>query len=527
MSDANESSRNAWTYVLLCLAAAGPIFQAVNFLSSGLAILSGAYARVALLLVIVAGSSVAASLLVRQTRAGSRVLAHSAGARRAAALLLTIDLALVLALGVAWAVVAHESGPPEPITLPEDAFGIALAPFGEGQVSDVTERSSAAVAQLTRQLEKELRRTGLSRRVALQTIGPVTNVESAVQWADRTGAELVVWGRITPGETDAAIAYWTDTTRWAVSPEISPTDIISASMRGSTVLIGGPEALPHGIQATALVGRAAIHLGEGQKAIEQFDRALAATEELPGDTSALSSVWRRYRGLAHWRLGEMDLARDDLIASLGLDPSASTYTALGNLYFTRGDFAGAIGNYREALAIDPYKIAPYLGTGYAYAALGDLDAAIGQIEQAKRIRPRFSPTYLALGRVYRDRGLVMLARQAFDHCVVLAESDDKLIAAANAELQALSPIPVTLTPSPTATLSATEALAPVMTTTPATASGPTEVVAAPESYVVQANDNLTSIAARFDSTVEAIVKANNLRNANAIYVGQKLIIPAE
>ena len=45
------------------------------------------------------------------------------------------------------------------------------------------------------------------------------------------------------------------------------------------------------------------------------------------------------------------------------------------------------------------------------------------------------------------------------------------------------------------------------------------------SYTVQANDTLAGIAIKFGSTVDAIVKANNLANANAIQVGQVLLIP--
>jgi len=44
-------------------------------------------------------------------------------------------------------------------------------------------------------------------------------------------------------------------------------------------------------------------------------------------------------------------------------------------------------------------------------------------------------------------------------------------------------------------------------------------------YTVALGDNLEGIAARFNSTVDAIMKENKLTNANEIFVGQKLIIP--
>jgi LysM repeat protein len=44
-------------------------------------------------------------------------------------------------------------------------------------------------------------------------------------------------------------------------------------------------------------------------------------------------------------------------------------------------------------------------------------------------------------------------------------------------------------------------------------------------YTVQAGDSLGGIATRFNSTVEEIMKLNELEDANAIFVGQILIIP--
>ncbi len=44
-------------------------------------------------------------------------------------------------------------------------------------------------------------------------------------------------------------------------------------------------------------------------------------------------------------------------------------------------------------------------------------------------------------------------------------------------------------------------------------------------HIVRRGENLTRIAARYGTTVRAIVRANGLRNPNLIYVGQRLRIP--
>lgn len=44
-------------------------------------------------------------------------------------------------------------------------------------------------------------------------------------------------------------------------------------------------------------------------------------------------------------------------------------------------------------------------------------------------------------------------------------------------------------------------------------------------YVVEAGDNLSGIARRFETTVEAILERNEISDASLIFVGQRLIVP--
>jgi LysM repeat protein len=46
-----------------------------------------------------------------------------------------------------------------------------------------------------------------------------------------------------------------------------------------------------------------------------------------------------------------------------------------------------------------------------------------------------------------------------------------------------------------------------------------------KTYVVQAGDTLYLIAMRFNTTLQALMVANNLSNPNTIYVGQVLVLP--
>ncbi|MDX2138373.1 MAG: LysM peptidoglycan-binding domain-containing protein [Chloroflexota bacterium] len=83
-------------------------------------------------------------------------------------------------------------------------------------------------------------------------------------------------------------------------------------------------------------------------------------------------------------------------------------------------------------------------------------------------------------------------------------------------------IPTVATPTPSVTATAPAASATPLPTATVTTTPDNQVV-----YVVQRGDTLFRIAARFSTTVAAILRTNNLQNPNLIFVGQRLIIPTD
>jgi len=81
-------------------------------------------------------------------------------------------------------------------------------------------------------------------------------------------------------------------------------------------------------------------------------------------------------------------------------------------------------------------------------------------------------------------------------------------------------------PEPTEAAS-TEAPPPISTPVAVTPTPvpPTPSSAGPVYHTVQAGENLYRISLRYGTTVNAIVAANDLLNANSVYVGQVLLIP--
>jgi LysM repeat protein len=81
-----------------------------------------------------------------------------------------------------------------------------------------------------------------------------------------------------------------------------------------------------------------------------------------------------------------------------------------------------------------------------------------------------------------------------------------------------TPTPTPVTPSPTATMTATITETPTITAT-MTPTGPFE-------YVVQEDDNCTSIAEQFDVDVDVLLALNSLNSSCFITPGQTILIPA-
>jgi N-acetylmuramoyl-L-alanine amidase len=79
-----------------------------------------------------------------------------------------------------------------------------------------------------------------------------------------------------------------------------------------------------------------------------------------------------------------------------------------------------------------------------------------------------------------------------------------------------TPAPTLTTPAPMPTATRAPTATPSLTPTP---------VATPQIHVVVRGENLIAIAARYGVTVVAIQKANGIKDAGLIYVGQRLLIP--
>ena len=106
------------------------------------------------------------------------------------------------------------------------------------------------------------------------------------------------------------------------------------------------------------------------------------------------------------------------------------------------------------------------------------------------------------------------------------ESSDATTTSTAAAVQTPPAPSTTRSPAPIQPPTPTAALPPAPTTA---APPPAPTTAAPASsgltYTVQSGDTLAAIADRFNVTVDEIISANNIQNADVISIGQQFVIP--
>jgi len=84
--------------------------------------------------------------------------------------------------------------------------------------------------------------------------------------------------------------------------------------------------------------------------------------------------------------------------------SAKKLLKKGNELFARGDIAGAIAEYNEALIADPRLASAYLNRGNARRAAGDLDGAIMDYESAEELESHLVRDNRDIAQAYLTRG---------------------------------------------------------------------------------------------------------------------------
>jgi tetratricopeptide (TPR) repeat protein len=112
-----------------------------------------------------------------------------------------------------------------------------------------------------------------------------------------------------------------------------------------------------------------------------------------------------------------------------VDPAAQAeraqrLVAAAEKKYERGDFAGAVADFRRALAA---KATPpgFVGLGRALYDSNQTAEALRVLEGAQRLDPQYAPTWLLLGEIQQGEGRVAQARAAYTRFLQLQPTGEQ------------------------------------------------------------------------------------------------------
>lgn len=84
---------------------------------------------------------------------------------------------------------------------------------------------------------------------------------------------------------------------------------------------------------------------------------------------------------------------------------------------TNGDLEGALGDFDEAIALNPAKATAYFNRGFLFNSLGKFEAAIHDFSEAIELLPDYDEAYFQRGNSYRQRGDFQRAVQDYSQAI--------------------------------------------------------------------------------------------------------------
>jgi lipoprotein NlpI len=138
------------------------------------------------------------------------------------------------------------------------------------------------------------------------------------------------------------------------------------------------------------------------------DRSIAVYTRIPqgrGEPAKNDAIACNNRGLAYRGRGELDRAIGDFNEAIRIDPKfALAYNNRGLAYRDKGELDRAIADHTEAIRLDPRFAVAFNSRGFTYDSKGERDRAIADYTEAIRLDPKFAVAFRNLGRAYLYAG---------------------------------------------------------------------------------------------------------------------------
>jgi lipoprotein NlpI len=159
-------------------------------------------------------------------------------------------------------------------------------------------------------------------------------------------------------------------------------------------------------------GMAFYHMGELDKAIHDYDRAIALN---PSYVEFYNN-----RGMAFYDMGELDKAIHDYDRVIALNPSyTEAYNNRGVTFDKMGQFDKAIHDYDRAIALNPSFYKALINRGIAYSKAAIFDRAIESFNQCIDRYPYIAEVYVNRGITYAIIGETGSAAEDFNKAIAL------------------------------------------------------------------------------------------------------------
>jgi lipoprotein NlpI len=132
------------------------------------------------------------------------------------------------------------------------------------------------------------------------------------------------------------------------------------------------------------------------------------------------------RGIAYYRgKGDLDHAIGDYHEAIRLDPSkAMYYNNRAIAYRAKGELDRAIADYDLAIRLDPKHVHAYHNRANIHFERGEFDLAIADYTAAIRVDPRYANAYRGRGDAYQTRGDFARAIADYSEAIGIAPKNE-------------------------------------------------------------------------------------------------------
>ncbi|HJU43306.1 MAG TPA: tetratricopeptide repeat protein [Vicinamibacterales bacterium] len=182
---------------------------------------------------------------------------------------------------------------------------------------------------------------------------------------------------------------------------------------------------PNSVSLHTDMGLALYSASRYADALQSFEKAIAL--------SPSSSVSLARAGAASQMLGENTRALDYYERANAIQPRAETFSSMGTIYYSRGDYAKAAAAYEGAVLIRPLGAITHRNLGDAYARLGRKEEALRAYRQAVKlaegevaVSPGDARAIARLAVYYAKAGDDAAARRSLAAAEKLAPADEQV-----------------------------------------------------------------------------------------------------